>query len=511
MNCKYCNAPLADDSLICPSCGGNNAEEATAAEETVAAEETTITGETAVTEETAGAEEAAVTEETTITEEAEAVAEKAAAEECPAGEKKKIPLWAKITAAAVGGVILLGVLVCAVLYGLGVDLKPRANDIRYKDSYSVSEKKASKVEGTVIAKIGDRKLTNADLQPFYWMVVNNRLEYFGYYASMLGLDTTKSFAEQACTLEEGLTWQQYFLRDALTAWQQYTVLSMLAEEEGFTLSDEVSARVEAIPEQLRELAETYNFESAEAMVQADFGPLCTMDAYMNYVRLYNLAALYQQKKADEVQPTDDELAAYYEEDKESLESQGITKDALYYDVRHILIAPEGGTTDDAGTTTYTDAEWEACRKKAQELLDKWASGEATEDSFAALAKENSTDPGSASNGGLYTDLTTETSFVDEFKQWYLDENRKVGDTGLVKSIYGYHIMYFSGTQERWRSETKTAMTNAKIDELIKNATDRYPMQVNYKKIALGEPKQPETEETQPTETTVPQTTAATNG
>ena len=34
--------------------------------------------------------------------------------------------------------------------------------------------------------------------------------------------------------------------------------------------------------------------------------------------------------------------------------------------------------------------------------------------------------------------------VKPFQDWSLDESRQTGDTGIVKTDYGYHIMYFVG-------------------------------------------------------------------
>ena len=115
-------------------------------------------------------------------------------------------------------------------------------------------------------------------------------------------------------------------------------------------------------------------------------------------------------------------------------------------VRHILASFEGGTTDEYGTTTYSDEEKAAAKAAAQEILDAWKSGEATEDSFAALATEKTDDTGSAENGGLYEDIYP-GQMVSEFEDWCYDEGRKTGDTGLVETTYGYHVMYFVGDSE----------------------------------------------------------------
>lgn len=112
-------------------------------------------------------------------------------------------------------------------------------------------------------------------------------------------------------------------------------------------------------------------------------------------------------------------------------------------VRHILVPYEGGTTGENGQKTYTDEEKAAAKAKAEELLAQFTSGDATEDAFAALAKENSTDGGSKENGGLYEDVYP-GQMVRNFNDWCFDESRKPGDTGIVESDYGVHVMYFVG-------------------------------------------------------------------
>lgn len=117
-------------------------------------------------------------------------------------------------------------------------------------------------------------------------------------------------------------------------------------------------------------------------------------------------------------------------------------------VRHILVSFEGGTTDSTtGSTTYSDEEKAAAKAKAEDLLSQWKSGEATEDSFALLATENSTDTGSVENGGLYEDIYP-GQMVTAFNDWCFDESRMPGDTGVVETNYGYHVMYFVGDADQ---------------------------------------------------------------
>lgn len=117
-------------------------------------------------------------------------------------------------------------------------------------------------------------------------------------------------------------------------------------------------------------------------------------------------------------------------------------------VRHILAAFEGGTTDDNGVTTYTDDEKAAALEKAEGILASYQNGELTEEAFAELAKTNSADTGSAANGGLIEDIAAAQGlYVQPFTDWSVDPARKPGDTGIIETTYGYHVMYFVGQDE----------------------------------------------------------------
>lgn len=115
------------------------------------------------------------------------------------------------------------------------------------------------------------------------------------------------------------------------------------------------------------------------------------------------------------------------------------------DVRHILINAEA--SEDG---TYSDEAKAEAKAKAEELLAEWKSGDATEESFAALANEHSGDGGSNTNGGLYEDVY-EGQMVEEFNDFCFAEGRAAGDTGIVYGTNGYyagyHIIFFVGESD----------------------------------------------------------------
>ena len=115
-------------------------------------------------------------------------------------------------------------------------------------------------------------------------------------------------------------------------------------------------------------------------------------------------------------------------------------------VRHILVSFEGGSVDASGYTTYSDEEKLAAENGANEILREWEAGEATEESFATLATLKSDDTGSTSTGGLYEDIYP-GQMVTPFESWCFDESRQPGDTGIVETDYGFHVMYFVGDSD----------------------------------------------------------------
>lgn len=412
------------------------------------------------------------------------------------------PKWKKglkITLLSVAALVLALSLAIVVYWGcIGVTdfdqgvaslkklLTPRANDVFYRDTYSVSDEEAKEDREVVVATVGGEELTNGGLQVYYWMNVLDFLDNYGYTAVYEGLDYTQPLDQQTYQ-KTGGSWQQYFLDQALTNYHHYQAMSLLALEEGIVTAEELEKNRQELRASMTEVTLDGGYPSLDAMIQADVGAGSTFDDYSDYVQVYYAGYAYFNEKYGALEAKDEEIATYFAQNEESLAEQGVTKDSgNVMDVRHILIAVEGGTEDEDGNMTYSDAEWEVCREEAQALLDQWLAGDATEETFAQLAEEHSQDTGSNENGGLYQGVNEESGFVPEFMDWYLDENRQPGDYELVQTDYGYHIMYFSGSQQEWVRTCRDGVLREKSQKILDNATAQYPMEVTYKNIVLAD-------------------------
>lgn len=415
----------------------------------------------------------------------------------PVERKDKSKAWKK--ALAIAGVVLLAiVLVGAILHFMGYGKYVvhymkfwRANDLNYKLSYTASNNAAERKKDIVVATIGDQVLTNGELQVYYWFAVYDFMGMYGEYLPYMGLDVSKPFHEQVVDEKTGQSFQHMFLETALENWTRYATLVELSKEAGFTLGEEQQNHVDSVRTQVEELAKEYKYTDVEEFIDKEFFPGCSLDIYLKYTEMSYQAIAYFNTLYDTMIPTQDQLDAYYAAHEAEFKEKKIDKSAgNYYDVRHILVEVPADTTDSGAGVEYTDAEWEACLKAAQELLDQFLAGEATEEEFAKLAKEHSKDPGSAANGGLYDHLTKDTGFIKGFTDWYVDESRKPGDTGLVKntesSTQGYHIMYFSKSYPVWQEEAKSALVKESMDKALAEGNVKWPAQINYKKIILGQ-------------------------
>lgn len=471
--CKFCNQELPEGCAFCPSCGRSVTEPAGPE----AAEEAAVQ----MTEETAPAEETA--------------------QETP---RKAAP--GKIALAVAAVVVLLAVLIALIAAGVkgknagsepaatdaaGVSTEETVpatipadgnpDDATCKGSYTVTDQEAVAAMDTVVATVGGNQLTNAQLQVGYWSTVTGFLNSEqGYYMMMYGaLDLAQPLDTQRSIVDENLTWQQLFLQQALNNWRINCAMAGEAEKAGVEMSVEEREYLDNMEAQLNTTAASYNM-TLEELLRRNVGPAAGLKEFVEFQELYSRGSGYYAQQTANLVPTEEELEAYFDEHAEEYASEGVTKDSVFVNVRHVLLTPQGEQVDGQ----FTEEQWKTCENEAQAVLDAWMAGDKTEDSFAALANEKSQDPGSNNNGGLYEKVYL-GQMVKPFEEWCFDESRQTGDTGLVKTDYGYHVMYFVSSQPQWRYYAEKEWLVDQSNQLVERIVEGYPMDVEYSKIALG--------------------------
>ena len=123
------------------------------------------------------------------------------------------------------------------------------------------------------------------------------------------------------------------------------------------------------------------------------------------------------------------------------------------------------------------------RTEAQKIYDEWLKGEKDESSFADAAYEHSAD-GNYSDGGLYEDIS-KGIMVKEFEDWCFDESRKQGDHGMVKTKFGYHIMFYVDGEDGYVRYCRDGVLREKADTMLDEILEQNKVEADYKAIALA--------------------------
>ena len=454
---------------------------------------------------------------------------------------------------------------------------------------------------TVAVTVGDHEISAAEFNCFFIDAVSNFYSNYGSYASLFGLDVTKALDDQFYDEENEVTWADEFVNSAKENVKAVYGIVDEAKANGFTLSDEEKASIDAQISTLSTYATLYGYSDAEGYMRAMYGNGANEEVLRNYYEACYTAQAYQNSISESLEYTeadieakdaenpaaystfsynsyylaankflqggtkgeddtvtysDEEQAAAVEAAKEAAKSltgassvkefdqaiaaleinaevenaastasnntsydyvnsviqswvtsskreEGDMKviastttdedgnettngyyvvyftarndnEVLLQNVRHILAKFEGGTTDENGTTTYSDEEKAAAKETAEQILADWKAGEATEESFAALANEKS-DDGDGTTGGLYENVYP-GQMVTNFNDWLFDESRATGDTDVVETEYGYHVMYYVGAGEQTyrdyqiENTLRTEEMNAWYTEIVEAQT-----------------------------------------
>jgi hypothetical protein len=125
---------------------------------------------------------------------------------------------------------------------------------------------------------------------------------------------------------------------------------------------------------------------------------------------------------------------------------------------------------------YTE---EGVKAEAERIYAEWLDGDADEDSFADFARRYSAD-GNSEQGGIYEGVF-EGQMVETFNDWCFDPARRPGDSGIVETQFGQHIMFFVGINEEdgdaidirhiliqmsgWKADVKSAMETERLAEI----------------------------------------------
>lgn len=243
--------------------------------------------------------------------------------------------------------------------------------------------------------------------------------------------------------------------------EKYGSSALITMIDNYITEQEMTTEIES---EAKEAAQT-EFDSYKAQYSSNWSSFLSYYGYTTDDQL--LADLITSKKQSLVLEnylvttiTDEEIQKYYNE-------------SIYGEItaRHILITPE--TTDDMTDEQKTAAK-EAALTKAKDLITQLQSSTNLEEDFTKLAKENSDDTGTASEGGLISNFTNDSGLVEEF--WKASLELEIGKftTTPIETEYGYHIIYKVSQNEKPNLEdVKEKVVNSIVSNLLKADNANY--------------------------------------
>lgn len=137
-------------------------------------------------------------------------------------------------------------------------------------------------------------------------------------------------------------------------------------------------------------------------------------------------------------------------------------------------------TKNVGHILFTKNKYETLEKakeEADKILAQYLAGELTKEAFEKLGEEYTED------SNVFYENVAPGQMVTEFNDWIFDEARKAGDTAVIKTTYGYHVMYFEGNgHELWYLDVLNAMVSEDYSEWYKSAIESTGVVINEKNI-----------------------------
>ena len=242
-------------------------------------------------------------------------------------------------------------------------------------------------------QVGDHDITRLEYNYYFNNVYSNYLSMYGSYVSMMGLDTTVDLDEQTYPGNENMTWKDYFDQSAVEQIQQIKAMADEARENGFEYdSSEDMASYET---EIAAQAESASVSESEYYTLM-YGDYATPSRIETFVEENLLASAYYSHLVEENQPADDEITAYYEENKNSYDT--VTYRSFYFEV-DTSAGEETGSEETTAVETTTAAEETTVEETTLDTAEETAE-ETTAEETTAAEEETETETASEEETGM---------------------------------------------------------------------------------------------------------------
>lgn len=299
--------------------------------------------------------------------------------------------------------------------------------------------------------IDGKTVSAAEYDFYYYSNYRTYAQYASYGAvPTIAADGSIDLTAVCALSKDGTqTWGDFIKESAQKQLQDVYILTNYAAAAGVTTTAADQTTIDNFYASVQTNADSFSM-SADEYLTTLYGASVNKAGLDPIIARYLLTSDYMSGLQGAYTFTDAEMQTFYTANKDTY------KDIDVPTVRHILfLAP-------VGVSGYTDATPDELAK-AKALAEAALAKIKTYDDMVTIGDAALAD-GSATESKEYS--VTVGSMVTSFEDWCYDAARKPGDTGIVQSEYGYHVMYYVKTQKDWVADAIASLTTDKFAAYI---------------------------------------------
>ncbi len=292
------------------------------------------------------------------------------------------------------------------------------------------------------ATVGGEDYTVAEMSYYYYSAMQEEL-YNAYYYYTSSYNPYLDAQEQMYS--DTQTFHDYFLDVALTELQSVHAMVTAAQEAGFVMdADDLASQMSTYTDDLLTQAVYYGLTSSESYLQAYVSSYLTMEIFEEILTDQLTAYAYVEQLGSESTFSDDELNAYYDENKDDLDTY-----VLNYTV-HVAYTPsaeEGEELTDEEIAAGFEENMAIEEANALEIMARLEAGE----DFATVTADYET------YGAYENDTTVGSSRNTSLSEWAMSTDRQPGDITMAEyEGTDRHVYYVAEYVDRYQDNSPTA-------------------------------------------------------
>ena len=364
----------------------------------------------------------------------------------------------------------LRIIILAVLLAI-ICLVMAACDGAGKDGSQVTDGQQTDNQGTAGQETDGQATDPGDFEdpdyPFGYMTIFfiGGEPVFYYEFNFHFVSEVNSFASSETAVEAGFdpnlplsdqifpgteyTMETVFMDGVASGLQRIFAFYLEAMDNDYVIGESDRENIDGFMDTMTEYAAREGI-SEEEFFKSRYGIEMTREQVYSIVERDVISSSYEQYLSDQLSFSDEEIEAYYNENKDQI------------------------TIPDVNAATLRLIGF-VSKQMALDVKEKYEQGDMTEESFIELVTLYSTSEEDIANGGLNAGLGPRNKSIEEFDEmesWIFDSERQPGDHTLLETPYGYEFAYYVSMDEPlWKMWSRSALRSAWLNVIV----DSYPI------------------------------------